>query len=181
MQGWLINIINQFGYFGIAFLILLENIFPSIPSELIPTFSGFLTTISSTNIWLAYRTVIWRCQQKYDNGEPCKTPYVTEDRIKAAFVDEMNRVIANKEQVLSDIRTLIAMLTDTQELEEKEATASNELEAESESMRKLVDAYAHALIKLAEYDNRYAGLLAQSRAIEDRIAQIGKLREQRKK
>lgn len=53
MQGWLINIINQFGYFGIAFLILLENIFPPIPSELILTFSGFLTTISSTNIWLS--------------------------------------------------------------------------------------------------------------------------------
>lgn len=50
MQGWLINIINQFGYFGIAFLILLENIFPPIPSELILTFSGFLTTISNTNI-----------------------------------------------------------------------------------------------------------------------------------
>jgi len=53
MQDWLINVINQFGYAGIAFLILLENVFPPIPSELILTFSGFLTTISSTNMWLA--------------------------------------------------------------------------------------------------------------------------------
>lgn len=53
MQDWLINVINQFGYLGIAFLILLENIFPPIPSELILTFSGFLTTISNTNIWLS--------------------------------------------------------------------------------------------------------------------------------
>lgn len=53
MQDWLINVINQFGYIGIAFLILLENVFPPIPSELILTFSGFLTTISNTNIWLA--------------------------------------------------------------------------------------------------------------------------------
>lgn len=127
-----------------------------------------------------YRTVIWRCQHKYDNGEPCKTPHVTEDQIKAAFVDEMNRVIANKDQVLADIRMLIVTLTDTRELEEKEASVGKELEAVSESMRNLVDAYAHALIEQAEYDDRYAELLAQSRVIEDRIAQIGEQREQRK-
>jgi len=53
MQDWLINVINQYGYVGIAFLILLENVFPLILSELILTFSGFLTTISNTNMWLA--------------------------------------------------------------------------------------------------------------------------------
>ena len=53
MQDWLIDIINHYGYLGIAFLILLENIFPPIPSEIILTFSGFLTTISNTNVWLS--------------------------------------------------------------------------------------------------------------------------------
>ena len=127
-----------------------------------------------------YRTVIWRCQHKYDNGEPCKTPHVTEDQIKAAFVTEMNRVIANKEQVLADIKTLIATLTDISELEESEAAASKELEAASESMRKLIDAYAHALIEQAEYEDRYGELLAKSRSIEEQIAEIGEQREQRK-
>lgn len=53
MQDWLINVINHYGYLGIAFLILLENVFPPISSEIILTFSGFLTTISNTNIWLS--------------------------------------------------------------------------------------------------------------------------------
>ena len=43
---------NQFGYVGIALLIAIENIFPPIPSELILTFGGFMTTYSSMNIWL---------------------------------------------------------------------------------------------------------------------------------
>jgi len=128
-----------------------------------------------------YRTVIWRCQHKYDNGEPCKTPHVTEEQIKAAFVEEMNRVIANKEQVLADIRTLIATLTDTRELEESEASAGKELEAITESMHKLVDAYAHALIEQVEYDDRYAELLARSRAIEERFSQITEQRKARKR
>ena len=66
------------------------------------------------------------------------------------------------------------------ELEESEAAASKELKEVSESMRKLVDTYAHALIEQAEYDGRYAGLLAQSRAIDERIVEIGEQREQRK-
>lgn len=52
MQDWIIGIMNQFGYAGIAMLIAIENIFPPIPSELILTFGGFMTTYSSMNIWL---------------------------------------------------------------------------------------------------------------------------------
>lgn len=43
--------INQFGYIGIIVLIALENIFPPIPSEVILTFGGFLTTYTKLNIW----------------------------------------------------------------------------------------------------------------------------------
>lgn len=50
MQEWIINFMNQFGYFGIALLIAIENIFPPIPSELILTFGGFMTTYTDMKI-----------------------------------------------------------------------------------------------------------------------------------
>lgn len=43
MSSWLIDVLNNFGYLGITFLIAIENIFPPIPSEIILTFSGFMT------------------------------------------------------------------------------------------------------------------------------------------
>jgi len=44
---------EQFGYFGVAFLILIENLFPPIPSEVILTFGGFMTTSTELNIpWM---------------------------------------------------------------------------------------------------------------------------------
>ncbi|NLT94763.1 MAG: DedA family protein [Clostridia bacterium] len=46
MQDFIIEIINQYGYIGIFLLIAIENIFPPIPSEIILTFGGFLTTFS---------------------------------------------------------------------------------------------------------------------------------------
>lgn len=42
MQQWIMNVMEQFGYFGVFLLILLENVFPPIPSEVILTFGGFM-------------------------------------------------------------------------------------------------------------------------------------------
>ena len=44
MNAWITEFINQFGYFAIALLIALENVFPPLPSEIILTMSGFMTT-----------------------------------------------------------------------------------------------------------------------------------------
>lgn len=49
MEKWIIHFMEQYGYFGIAWLIFLENIFPPIPSEIILTFGGFMTTKSDIN------------------------------------------------------------------------------------------------------------------------------------
>ncbi len=51
MQNWIIDIMNQFGYIGITLLIAIENIFPPIPSEVILTFGGFMTTYTGLQIW----------------------------------------------------------------------------------------------------------------------------------
>ncbi len=48
MHEIILQIMNKFGYFGIAFLIAIENVFPPIPSEVILTFGGFMT--SNTNM-----------------------------------------------------------------------------------------------------------------------------------
>lgn len=52
MQEFIIEIMNQFGYFGIFFLIFIENVFPPIPSEVVLLFGGFMTTYTELNILL---------------------------------------------------------------------------------------------------------------------------------
>lgn len=42
MADWVIGVIGHLGYAGIAMLMLLENLFPPLPSELIMPFAGFL-------------------------------------------------------------------------------------------------------------------------------------------
>ncbi|EFR87307.1 DedA family protein [Listeria marthii] len=50
METWITSIMADFGYIGIFVLIMVENLFPPIPSEIILTFGGFMTTVSSLNV-----------------------------------------------------------------------------------------------------------------------------------
>ncbi|MGN0399537.1 MAG: DedA family protein [Blautia sp.] len=50
MRYWMIYIMDVYGYLGIALLILVENLFPPIPSEIILTFGGFMTTYTKMNL-----------------------------------------------------------------------------------------------------------------------------------
>ena len=51
MENWITEIMNTYGYIGILLLIAVENIFPPIPSEVILTFGGFMTTTTNMSIF----------------------------------------------------------------------------------------------------------------------------------
>lgn len=50
MQDIIISLMNQYGYIAVLLLIAIENIFPPIPSEVILTFGGFMTTYTNMNL-----------------------------------------------------------------------------------------------------------------------------------
>lgn len=49
MQQLVLETMDSYGYLGIFLLILIENLFPPIPSEVILTFGGFMTTYTAMN------------------------------------------------------------------------------------------------------------------------------------
>ena len=49
MFDWIQGFLAQTGYAGIAVLMLLENVFPPIPSELIMPLAGFATSAQSSS------------------------------------------------------------------------------------------------------------------------------------
>lgn len=51
MEQWITEFMESYGYFGILLLIAIENLFPPIPSEVILTFGGFMTTTSELTIF----------------------------------------------------------------------------------------------------------------------------------
>jgi membrane protein DedA with SNARE-associated domain len=53
MVEWINNLMSGLGYWGIALLMFLENLFPPIPSELIMPLAGFTVAQGKMNFFLA--------------------------------------------------------------------------------------------------------------------------------
>lgn len=51
MDNWVVNLINQSGYLGVAFLMFLETVFPPIPSELIMSVAGIAASQGKLDFW----------------------------------------------------------------------------------------------------------------------------------
>ena len=51
MADWIIQTITDFGYLGIVLLMLVEAVFPPIPSELIIPFAGFAAAEGNLNVF----------------------------------------------------------------------------------------------------------------------------------
>jgi membrane protein DedA with SNARE-associated domain len=51
MDNWIVNLIEQGGYWGIALLMFLENVFPPIPSELIMGLGGVAVARGTMEFW----------------------------------------------------------------------------------------------------------------------------------
>jgi membrane protein DedA with SNARE-associated domain len=50
VENWIYEIISQYGYLGVFLIIVLENLFPPIPSEIVLSFSGFMTTRTDLSV-----------------------------------------------------------------------------------------------------------------------------------
>lgn len=51
MENWIVHMLEKFGYLGVFLMMTLENIFPPIPSEVVLTFGGYITTRTELSIW----------------------------------------------------------------------------------------------------------------------------------
>ncbi|MGH3971759.1 MAG: DedA family protein [Pseudonocardiaceae bacterium] len=54
MAAWVFSIIDRLGTAGVGLLILLENLVPPIPSEVILPLAGFRAKVGALNVWLVW-------------------------------------------------------------------------------------------------------------------------------
>ncbi|MDD4422984.1 MAG: recombinase family protein, partial [Eubacteriales bacterium] len=76
-----------------------------------------------------YYKIIYRCNSKYKTDKhKCGTPTLTEDTIKDAFIEAINKLLIGKTQLIDDCRIMQTMLSDTSEQEIKLGEKNDELD-----------------------------------------------------
>ena len=106
-----------------------------------------------------YRRVIWRCNAKFDGKNKCATPNLTEDEIKKKFLKAYNQLMGNREQIISDCKSMMEMLTDCTELDSKIAKANEEIAVVSEQVGSCIRQNASTALSQDEYESQYGSLV----------------------
>lgn len=119
-----------------------------------------------------YRRTVWQCNNKFKNGTYCKTPHLSEETLQKAFVEAFNRIVENKDWLIEDYDAIIAMLTDTAELDKESKRLRDECAVVMELIRKCVDENAHSAMDQGEYQERYNGLVTRYEAAKKRLDTI---------
>lgn len=120
-----------------------------------------------------YRKIIWRCNAKYGKKTyRCKTPHVTEEEVKAAFIRAVNRLAADREMLLQDLRDVQKALSDTQALVEQLRKLDERMNAEADAVQEMIATNARIAQKQEEYRAAYDALVSKyeaTKAERDRV------------
>ena len=80
------------------------------------TICGDCGEIFGSKVWHStskYRRTIWRCNAKYESGDPCSTPHLYEDDLKQHFITALSQMLADRTALLEDGRLILKELLDT--------------------------------------------------------------------
>ena len=67
-----------------------------------------------------YRRTLYRCNSKYaDKKHICKTPFISEEEIKEAFIEAVNKLESHKDEVIADIQTVKTKVLSTEVLQKQ--------------------------------------------------------------
>ena len=126
-----------------------------------------------------YRTVIWRCNRKYEKGKRCTTPHVKEEAVKAGFVQVMDRLLASKQEVLEGCRQILDDVLTTDEQSRQIAKLQDQAVGLAQRIRGLVNENARTQKTEDEFTPEYDRLVGQYEKLAARIATIQREKEDR--
>ncbi len=118
-----------------------------------------------------YRRVIYRCNHKY-GGQKCKTPHVTEEEVKAAFVTAFNKLVTEREEIVANATLVQQTLCDTAKLEREKAALGQELAVLVEMTQDCIAENARIVQDQGEYQKRYNGLVERYEAARTRFDEV---------
>ena len=126
-----------------------------------------------------YRRTIWRCNSKFTSEEKCQTPHLTEEEIKARFLDAFNTLVADKEQLLDECRTMQAALTDTGPLDSGISAFLSEMEVVAELTKRCIEENSTTAQDQAAYLERYNGLAERYETAKAKLEKLQAEKAQR--
>lgn len=99
-----------------------------------------------------YKKIVYRCNKKYD-GDKCNTPTVDESRLKEMFIEAINILLENKNEIIYNIEEILSIKSETNS-EDMVRKAAVQLDNAEAAYRALIDRQKTSPIEFEEYEKK---------------------------
>ncbi len=127
-----------------------------------------------------YRKVIWRCNSKFKGETKCATPHLDTETIQQKFLISYNRLMADRESIISDCELMRQVLSDTTALDAELDSLNEEITVVSELVKTCVRENASTAQSQEEYAKKYNGLLARYEKATARLKEVTAEKERKR-
>jgi DNA invertase Pin-like site-specific DNA recombinase len=126
-----------------------------------------------------YKRTIWRCNNKYNGGDKCRTPHLSETDIQAAFVNAFNQLYSGRDRLAEDYATIVETLADTSALDKEAAAQQIERDVAIGLIRELIEENARTALDQKEYGLKHRALVARCESANNRLDEISEKKQSR--
>ncbi len=100
-----------------------------------------------------YRKVIYRYNHKYGKKR-CTTPHITEDEIKVLFLNAVNRLLKQRDELIANVKLICKVVSDTSELKTERTKYADEMTLVADMVQAAMVENARVALDLNEYRRR---------------------------
>ena len=127
-----------------------------------------------------YRRTVYRCNHKYGKSYKCKTPHITETEVKKLFVRAVNKLVAEKSEIIANTKEMMKVVCNTEILEKELDHTIAELNIIAEQMQAAISQNSRIALDQDEYEQRYSQLTARYNSIKPRYDELSEQLERKK-
>ena len=139
--------------------------------------------IFGSKVWHStskYRRTVWRCNAKYEVGDPCHTPHIYEDDLKAHFLTALGQLLADRTALLEDGKLVREEMLNCKALETEIQTLQRELDVVAGMIQRLVDENAKHPLPQDTYLQQYNDLVERYEILQDQYYDLEAQLERRR-
>ncbi len=136
----------------------------------------------SPKVWHStdrYRRIIYQCGHKYKNQSHCATPHLTGEEIQIFFIQSVNALLKNRDEIISNLREGMKLVSDCTALEQERDRMKEETVLLAGMVESIIMENARVALDQTEYRKKYDSLSerydtakARYEELEQQIAEI---------
>jgi hypothetical protein len=126
-----------------------------------------------------YRRVVWQCNRKYREKTRCKTPHLTEDAVKTAFVRAFARILEDKDRYIGEYLAEADALGNIVAFDEQTARLQMECAEAAALAEECIAANARVPQDQEAYKRRYDELTERHNAAKQKLDGLAAAKRER--